>query len=220
MLDDPARQAIRPARSYLLKGLVRCGHCDAVLVSRPRDDGARRYVCATGPQYHGCGRTYVLAEPLEQLVTGAVLHRLDTPELARAIRGERERAPRTNTPRALDELTARLDELAAAYADGAITMREWLAARDPLQRQLDAARRRVARDSRAMVLAEHAGRGGALRERWGDLSLERRRAIIAAVLSASSPAPAVAATTASTRPGSSSSGATEPRCVSPTAACT
>ena len=61
-------------------------------------------------------------------------------------------------------------------------MREWLAAREPLQRQLDAARRRMARDSRAMVLAEHAGRGGALRERWAGLSLERRRAIIAAVL--------------------------------------
>ena len=75
-----------------------------------------------------------------------------------------------------------MDELAAAYAAGAISMREWLAAREPLQRQLDAARRRVARDSQAMVLAEHAGRGGALRERWADLSLERRRAIIAAVL--------------------------------------
>jgi hypothetical protein len=61
-------------------------------------------------------------------------------------------------------------------------MREWLTARDPLQGELDAARRRVARDSRAMVLAEHAGHVGALRERWAGLSLERRRAIIAAVL--------------------------------------
>ena len=75
-----------------------------------------------------------------------------------------------------------MDELAAAYAAGAVSMREWLAAREPLQRQLDATRRRVARDSRAMVLAEHAGRGGALRERWAGLPLERRRAIIAAVL--------------------------------------
>jgi DNA invertase Pin-like site-specific DNA recombinase len=182
MLDDPARQATRPARSYLLKGVVRCGRCDAVLVSRPRDDGARRYVCATGPQYQGCGRTYVLAEPLEQLVIGAVLHRLDTPELARAIRGgDRDRAEDRHADQ-LDELNERMDELAAAYAAGAVSMREWLAAREPLQRQLDAARRRVARDAQAMVLAEHAGRGGALRERWGDLPLERRRAIIAAVL--------------------------------------
>jgi site-specific DNA recombinase len=181
MLDNPARQATRPARSYLLKGLVRCGHCDAVLVSRPRDDGARRYVCATGPQYHGCGRTYVLAEPLEQLVTGAVLHRLDTPDLARALRGERDDDDKELAAR-LDELTARMDELAATYAAGAVSMREWLAAREPLQGQLDAARRRLARDSRAMVLAEHAGHAGALRERWTGLSLERRRAIIAAVL--------------------------------------
>jgi DNA invertase Pin-like site-specific DNA recombinase len=182
MLDDPTRQATRPARSYLLKGLVRCGRCDAVLVARPRDDGRRRYVCARGPQFTGCGHTYVLAEPLEQLVSGAVLHRLDTPELAEAIRGDRERAAQDEHADQLDELTGRMDELAAAYAAGAVSMREWLAAREPLQRQLDAARRRVARDSQAMVLAEHAGRGGALRERWVDLSLERRHAIIAAVL--------------------------------------
>ena len=206
MLDDPARQATRPARSYLLKGIVRCGHCDAVLVSRPRDDGARRYVCATGPQYHGCGRTYVLAEPLEQLVTGAVLHRLDTPELADALRGETQRR-RTRRP---PERTHRADgRTAAAYAAGAVSMREWLAAREPLQHQLDAARRRVARDSRAMVLAEHAGRGEALRARWAGLSLDRRRAIIAAVLAHVVVGPGDAATTASIPSASRSSGATD-----------
>ena len=167
MLDDPARQATRPARSYLLKGLVRCGHCDAVLVSRPRDDGARRYVCATGPRYHGCGRTYVLAEPLEQFVTGAVLHRLDTPELARAIRGARDDAATSEHAARLDELTARMDELAAAYAGGAVSMREWLAAREPLQRQLDAAPRQLA--AREMGSAAGTRPQQALRKRWGDL---------------------------------------------------
>jgi len=80
LLDDPSRQAVRAPRRYLLKGLLRCDACGAALVSRPRDDGSRRYVCARGPQYHGCGRTYVVAEPLEQFVTEAVLWRLDTPE--------------------------------------------------------------------------------------------------------------------------------------------
>lgn len=181
LFDDPGRQATRPARRYLLKGLVRCGRCDASLVARPLVDGTRRYVCARGPQYTGCGKTYVLAEPLEQLVSAAVLHRLDTPDLAQALRGDGDSAQDENTIR-VDELTARMDELAEAYAQSAITMREWLAARDPLQRQLDAARRRVARDSRALVLAEHAGRGGALQDRWPELSLDRRHAIIAAVL--------------------------------------
>ena len=54
----------------------------ATLVSRPRDDGQRRYVCARGPGFAGCGKTYVLAEPLEEFVTEAVLIALDTPELA------------------------------------------------------------------------------------------------------------------------------------------
>ena len=105
------------------------------------------------------------------------------PSWCAPLRGERERAADDEWHSRMEQATARLDELAAAYAEDKITKREWLAARDPLQRQLDTARRRVSRDSRAAVFAEHAGHGDALRKRWGDLSLDRRRAIIAAVLS-------------------------------------
>lgn len=181
LLADPARMATRAPRSYLLKGLIRCGHCDTPLVARPRDDGDRRYVCATGPGLDGCGRCYVLAEPLEQFVTEAVLTRLDSPAVEQAARG-RPSAPTDEWQVRADRFAVRLDELAAAYAAEQISMREWLAAREPLQQQLAAARRRIARDSNVTLLAEHAGHGSQLRERWDDLSIERQHAIISAVL--------------------------------------
>jgi hypothetical protein len=64
MLADPSRQAVRTSRRYLLKGLLVCDQCGAKLVARPRDDGSRRYICARGPQYSGCGKTYVLSSRL------------------------------------------------------------------------------------------------------------------------------------------------------------
>ena len=146
-----------------------------------RDDGSRRYVCATGPGCDGCGRTYVLAEPLEEFVTEAVLWRLDTPELARAIRGQREDDPGGWQQQA-DEITTRLDELATAYANSEISMREWMTARDPLQQRQDAAQRQIRRDTASSALGAYVGSGGLLRQQWPELGIGRRHAILSAVL--------------------------------------
>jgi hypothetical protein len=64
-LNDPERRTNRSARRYLLASLLRCQHCGNRLYSRPRDDGARRYVCASGPGFEGCGKLTIMAEPLE-----------------------------------------------------------------------------------------------------------------------------------------------------------
>jgi site-specific DNA recombinase len=179
---DPSRQMTRAPRRYLLKGLLRCHACGAVLVSRPREDGERRYVCARGPQYVGCGKTYVLAEPLEEFVTEAVLWRLDTPALADVLKRQEGDTPDA-WQQQTDEITGRLDELATAFAAGAISMREWLAARQPLQQRLETSQRQVRRNTSVSLLAPYTGSQGLLRKQWPALSLERRHAIISAVLS-------------------------------------
>jgi site-specific DNA recombinase len=92
-LNDPDRRTNRSARRYLLASLLRCHHCGSKLVSRPRDDGARRYVCASGPNFGGCGKTTIMAETLEQYVVEAVLHRLDSPELPRVLNGSASADP-------------------------------------------------------------------------------------------------------------------------------
>ncbi len=181
LLDDPARRAARPARTYMLRGLLRCAVCRAPLVARPRGDGERRYVCPHGPGLAGKGCVYALAEPLEQFVVEAVLWELDSPELAEAIRGNGHR-PTTDWDRQVDGAQTKLDELASAYAGGTISMREWLLAREPIQQQLDVARRQSAQNGHVTILADYLGRSGTLRRRWPELGFDRQHAILGAVL--------------------------------------
>ncbi|MFL5493449.1 MAG: zinc ribbon domain-containing protein, partial [Gemmatimonadales bacterium] len=65
---------------------MRCGRCGNRLYSSARE-ATRRYVCSAGPDHGGCGRLSVIAAPVEDLIAKAVLYRLDTPDLARALAG-------------------------------------------------------------------------------------------------------------------------------------
>jgi site-specific DNA recombinase len=177
----------RAARTYLLSGMLRCGRCGNRLFSQARhvnpDHRVRRYVCLKGPDHGGCGRLTVVGEPVEGLLTDAVLTRLDSPHLAKALAGK------SNPDRdvaalaaAVEAGQARLDELAALYADGAVTAREWIAARDPITARITRARREIAAATDTTAVYELAGTGGILREQWPDLELGRQQAIIKAVL--------------------------------------
>ena len=118
----------RAPRRYLLSGLLRCGRRATTLYSSARKT-TRRYVCLSGPDHQGCGRITVVAEPLEALVTEAVLYRLDTPELADALAGRsRADAEAAGLADAIAADRAQLHELAALYADRQIAVREWMAA--------------------------------------------------------------------------------------------
>ena len=180
-LSDPNRRTNRSARRYLLARLLRCGHCGTQLYSRPRDDGSRRYVCASGPSFGGCGKVTIVADPLEQFIVAAVLHRLDSPELPRSLNGTAD--PEGMEWQAEIERTqAQLDELAALWAEGQVTRSEWLSARVPIEKRLTLAKKRLAALNRTSVLAPHLGDGGGLRERWQEMNLTRQQQIVAALL--------------------------------------
>lgn len=181
LLSDPSRRTNQNPRRYLLGRLLRCGVCGEALVARPRDDGSRRYICAKGPNFVGCGHIAILAEPLEAFVVEGVLYRLDSPELAAALRGSPDDPDAANWQRQADDAAAQLDELARAHGEQAFTMREWLAARRPIEARLTAARRQLGRLSQTTVLDGHVGLATELRDRWSTLNLTRQRAIIAAV---------------------------------------
>lgn len=125
----------------------------------------------------------MVAEPLEELITEAVLYRLDTPELADTLTG-RNRADKQAAGLA-DTIAAdraQLDELAGLYADRRIAVREWMAARRPIEDRIADAEKRLARMTRTDTIAGLVGNGKALRKQWDDLNLTRQHAIIAAVL--------------------------------------
>lgn len=172
----------RVPQRYLLSGMLRCGRCGTRLYSSRRAT-SRRYVCSSGPDHGGCGRLTVVAAPVEDLISDAVLYRLDTPELADALAGRA--AADAETASLAEQIAAdrvQLDELAGLYAAKAIPAREWLAARAPIEARIGDAERRLSRATRSDALTGLVGNGGQLRHQWEQLGLDRRHAIVAAVL--------------------------------------
>jgi site-specific DNA recombinase len=191
LLRDLARRKNRTVRRYLLKGLLRCHACGSRLIARPRQDGARRYGCGRGPGLPGCGKTWTLAEPVETFVVDAVLYRLDTPGLAASLASPVESQTARDDADQLERDERQLDELATAYGERAVTLREYLAARKPIERRIDASRRRLSRERGMSALDGIVGYGPTLRARWSALPLARQHAIVAAVLNHVTVGPAV-----------------------------
>ena len=182
LLTDPARTLTRTARRYLLSSLLTCRLCRAKLVSR---HSRRRpaYVCATGPGFFGCGKISILAGTLESFITDAVLFRLDSPELTRAL----EHQPDAHREAADLEIAiatdqAKQEELAGFWADGKIESAEYFVARKRIADRLSALRARSARVDRHSSVRKLAGEADRLRSQWSDLNLHQRRAVITAVL--------------------------------------
>ena len=182
-LADPERRTNKSARRYLLVRLLRCGQCGERLVARPRAGGQRRYACAKGPGFSGCGRTYVSAEPVEAWVTDITLAHLDSPELGEALAQRQAEVPEAaRWQEEADQAQAQLDELAAAYGDREITMSEWRTARPPIEQRLTAARRQLAKVDRQAVLSGWVGNAVELADHWDSLDLTRQNALLSAVI--------------------------------------
>ena len=182
LMDRRASTRERSPRSYLLTGLLRCGRCGNRLFSSRRVN-SRRYVCLGGPDHQGCGRLTVVAAPLEQLISDAVLFRLDTPELAAALSGQEARDTKSAAlAEALAQDRAQLDELALLYGDRKVSSREWLTAKAPIEARAKDLERQLARITGNGALVGIVGNGESLRGRWGDLNLSRQAAIVKALV--------------------------------------
>jgi site-specific DNA recombinase len=188
-LSDPSRQKFNgvEARRYLLTGFLVCARCGSKLVARPRVDKRRAYVCASGPNFGGCGKIGRLADPVEGWVAGQVLDRLSGPALAAALEaatgaGQVER-------QLLAELRSdqdRVDELVDAFADGTLNRADFARARSRVEGRMEATRRRLGRLILSSTLADLPSGERALRAAWNahedPVGLPWRRALIGAVV--------------------------------------
>ena len=191
LLANPERRTNKAARRYLLGGLLVCSHCGERLVARPRAGGQRRYACASGAGFSGCGKTYINADEVERFVTEAVLIRLDSAELQRAIERRERKAPDAQRWwQEAEAAQAQQQELAAAYGNREISMDEWRAARKPIEQRLSSARKQLAKVSRSSVLDGYIGNGKGLRAEWDSLDLSQQHAIVAAVVDSVAVGPA------------------------------
>lgn len=182
MLLDPARRTNRTARRYLLSGLCRCGRCGAVMVSHPRGE-VRRYACKTGVNQKGCNGTYIAAASLEEFIVEAVLYRLDSPEMGKALAGgvdTDEDVVRLNET--VRELTASRNDFARMLANGEVTKQEWSVMRETVDSQLRLAQGSLANLTKRTAVDAYIGKADDLRRQWADLNLTRQAAIVKAVL--------------------------------------
>jgi len=192
VLDDPKRRRTRPSRRYLLAGgLLRCHRCGAPMISRPRQDGAPRYICPTGRLTPSCGGTFIMAEPVDELIVEAVFYRLDTPEVHRALSAAGETEAESALETAIAEDQEQLDELAAMYGRREFSAREWAAARRVIEDRIATARRRLHGAHRSLALTRDFPSQTQLRRTWPTLPLGRQQAIVATILDHATIGPAV-----------------------------
>lgn len=181
-VESRRRSGRRAPQRYLLSGMLRCGRCGNRLYSSARQD-TRRYVCQAGPDHFGCGRLTVVADPVERLIADAVLHRLDSPQMADALAGKASSDERTAVlSQTLEEDEGQMKELAQAYAAKQIRMSDWLTAKKPIEERIENTRRQLMRMNGHTALARVAGQGRDLEQQWETLNLERQHAIVKTVL--------------------------------------
>jgi site-specific DNA recombinase len=117
--DKDGRRHHGPPVKKLLVGMLVCSKCGATLITRlgGRPGNIRSYGCPPPKYGDGCGRTSIVAEPLEQYVRERALELLDTKEVCAAIMRE-EPTPATDPLYAeRNKLLPRRDELEDMRSD-------------------------------------------------------------------------------------------------------
>jgi DNA invertase Pin-like site-specific DNA recombinase len=178
ILQDPAR--ITNLRGgiprHLLSGMLYCGKCGSVMFSKPRRDHFD-YRCPAD----GCGRVSRRADLVENLILDALFEAVENPEWDRqATARANGDGPDPTAPlyerRAV--LTGLMDRLEDKVADELISPQTAKRKRAVYERELEQIERRLAQLQGNRVVGQVPRN---LRDVWRDLSLDRRRAILAAV---------------------------------------
>ncbi len=171
-------------KKYLLSGILVCGNCGRPMVGRnyhePRYGKVYpRYQCTKTEAYHysGCGKIFRLAEPIDLLVSEAVMRRLDSPDFANVLGLE------ANT----DELQALLNEreawktkktdLVADYAARLLDRNELAQAKLIVEDNLERVNKRLS----GLRTGFSLGRipvDKSLRDVWQDADLDFKRDLI------------------------------------------
>jgi DNA invertase Pin-like site-specific DNA recombinase len=174
------------ARRYVLTGFTFCGNCGAPMTgqgkryaSKGDDRYIRRYHCKkynTRGEQVGCCKVFRIAEPVEQLVSEAVLYRFDSPEVAAALAPAEDKERVRELTQQVVRLQKRRQELAAEHA---ITPYEDYGVmlgtiKDKVvEAQTELMRLRSEKVKRAMIPAD-----GNLRAAWEGASLEWKASVI------------------------------------------
>ena len=191
ILYDSARLTSRRPVENLLTGVLRCGICKLGLNGSGDNrykSNPRRYRCIRQPGDAHCGRTSIVAAPVEAMVESAVLEVLVGSRLSVA------REATVDTSEIERELLAARrdrDELAAERARGNITTIEWSAMRRVLLERIARAEHDVAVSGSHLTAIRNVPAGRAARKWWSTASTSQRRVVIRALIESIEVAPAL-----------------------------
>jgi site-specific DNA recombinase len=181
-----ARHGTAQPRRYLLTGILSCGNCDTRMVGQTWHDtrrpgtATRRYRCAKDEAYHhrsGCGTIFRVAEPIDLLVSEAMLRRLDSPDFIRALGAQANAGELKAT---IDERQHKEDhthELLDDRARGILNRAEYEYARHIVEDEIEAINRQLATMQSGRTLSRIPF-DGSLRQVWEEADIDFKRDLI------------------------------------------
>jgi len=179
-LFDPERirQTRGPSPKYLLSAIARCGLCGGKM----RHSKATRYNNKNIPAQYDCKECFKVrrkSEPIEQIVTGAVIARLKDPKLFSALAKDATgELPRLREQ--LDGLNARLDIAADQFADGAMTGEQLKRINSKLVPEIDDLKKRISHRQGTNPILKLVGPDAS--ERWEKAPIEIKRKVISELM--------------------------------------
>jgi site-specific DNA recombinase len=175
----------RRARRYLLTGFVYCGLCGSQLVGFANRNYAgsppkRRYFCKRYDDHgiqQGCAGISRLADPLEALVTEAVLDILDSPKMTGILGAATQNQETAELIAAYQQHKAKLDDLIADYATGLLNREQLAHAKTIVEAAMDATQRRLDKLQSGRALASVPA-GQSIRQAWQANGPDWRRSLV------------------------------------------
>ncbi|WP_235499998.1 recombinase family protein [Aeromicrobium sp. Leaf289] len=178
LLRDPRRRTGNNGGvKHLLSGIAICGNCG----ERLRGAAEHRYGKKKQPRSYACQNCYKVrrkADAVDEVVEALVIARLERPDAADLFAGDSDAMTRATSEKLAIE--ARLDLLADQFADGLITGSQLERGTARLRPKLAEVEAQIIAASPSPEYAELVGPG--VRARWEGQSLDRKRAVIDALM--------------------------------------
>ena len=195
--DRSGRRRLGRGRTFLLTGgVARCGALGEARIGHIEDvcgkslvscvNKAASYGCRPEAPHQGCGRVFAQRNHLEAFVTEMVITALSGPGLAEARRaaadGDQDFTALADQLRADEQALTQLAR--DHYADRLISRAEFLATRQVIEARIEATHRALSEQPRSGILLDVPSTEAALRTAWETWTVDRRHAVVAAVLPA------------------------------------
>jgi hypothetical protein len=143
--------------------------------------GAREYICMAAPGRASCGKTAVIAEPLEAIIEEVVLLQLADDRLAKALEAQGGEVQGLYQQR--EVLRAKLREVGEMYDGDEIDRPEYLDRRSKLADRLAAIQNQLDQHAQRSVLVDLPTAEEELRSWWnGSATAEQKQSVVRACL--------------------------------------